>query len=100
MSRGHLIDTNTVSELVSVKPDQPVLDWIDTADESRLFLSVMTLGEIRQGVATLPQSKSAPPWKLGWRLTCKPVLPVAFCPLMGRLLIVGVGSWHNIEQEG
>jgi predicted nucleic acid-binding protein len=54
---GHLLDTNTVSELVSVKPNQRVLDWIDAADESRLFLSVMTLGEIRQGVAALPQSK-------------------------------------------
>jgi predicted nucleic acid-binding protein len=54
---GFLLDTNTVSELVSVKPDQRVLDWMEAADENRLFLSVMTLGEIRQGVAALPQSK-------------------------------------------
>jgi predicted nucleic acid-binding protein len=54
---GFLLDTNTVSELVSVKPHQGVLDWIEAADENRLYLSVMTLGEIRQGVAALPQSK-------------------------------------------
>ena len=54
---GFLLDTNTVSELVSIKPHQRVLDWIEAADEGRLFLSVMTLGEIRQGVAALPQSK-------------------------------------------
>ena len=54
---GFLLDTNTVSELVSVKPHQRVLDWMEAADENRLFLSVMTLGEIRQGVAALPQSK-------------------------------------------
>ena len=54
---GYLLDTNTVSELVSVKPNQSVLDWLDAADENRLFLSAMTLGEIRQGVAALPQSK-------------------------------------------
>ncbi len=30
---------------------------MEAADENRLFLSVMTLGEIRQGVAALPQSK-------------------------------------------
>ena len=54
---GFLLDTNTVSELVSVKPNQRVLDWMDTADENRLFLSAMTLGEIRQGVAALPQSQ-------------------------------------------
>ena len=54
---GFLLDTNTVSELVSLKPSQRVLDWMEAADENRLYLSVMTLGEIRQGVAALPQSK-------------------------------------------
>ena len=54
---GFLLDTNTVSELMSVKPNQRVLDWLDAADENRLYLSAMTLGEIRQGVAALPQSK-------------------------------------------
>jgi toxin FitB len=54
---GFLLDTNTISELVSLKPNQRVLDWIEAADENLLYLSVMTLGEIRQGVAALPQSK-------------------------------------------
>ena len=54
---GFLLDTNTVSELVSVKPNQRVVDWINAADENLLYLSVMTLGEIRQGVAALSQSK-------------------------------------------
>src|ERR1035438_7854487 len=54
---GFLLDTNTISELVSVKPQQCVLDWMEAADENLLYLSVMTLGEIRQGVAALPQSK-------------------------------------------
>ncbi len=51
---GFLLDTNTVSELVSVKPNQRVLDWLDAADENRLYLSAMTLGEIRRGVAASP----------------------------------------------
>lgn len=54
---GFLLDTNTVSELVSVRPNQRVVDWLEASEESRLYLSVMTLGEIRQGVAALPQSK-------------------------------------------
>ena len=40
-----------------MRPEQRVLDWIDAADASRPFLSAITLGEIRQGVAALPQSK-------------------------------------------
>ena len=54
---GYLLDTNVVSELVSIKPNPRVLDWMEAADEKLLYLSVMTLGEIRQGVAALPQSK-------------------------------------------
>ena len=54
---GFLLDTNTVSELVSLKPNQRVSDWLEASDENQLYLSVMTLGEIRQGVAALPPSK-------------------------------------------
>jgi len=33
------------------------MDWMRAADESLLYLSVLTLGEIRKGAAILPQSK-------------------------------------------
>jgi predicted nucleic acid-binding protein len=54
---GFLLDTNCVSELVRSKPEPSVLDWMEAADESLLYLSVLTLGEIRKGVAALPQSR-------------------------------------------
>jgi len=54
---GFLLDTNCISELVRRKPEARVLEWIEAADESLLYLSVLTLGEIRKGVAGLPQGK-------------------------------------------
>jgi toxin FitB len=54
---GFLLDTNCISELVRVRPNPHVLQWMDAADENLLYLSVLTLGEIRKGVAELPQSK-------------------------------------------
>jgi predicted nucleic acid-binding protein len=54
---GFLLDTNCISESVRVKPEQRVLDWIEAADENMLYLSVLTLGEIRKGVAGLAQGK-------------------------------------------
>ena len=54
---GLLLDTNCVSELVRVKPEPRVLEWMDAADESLLHLSVLTLGEIRKGLAALPQGR-------------------------------------------
>jgi predicted nucleic acid-binding protein len=55
---GFLLDTNCISEVVRKKPDPRVLHWLEAADESILYLSVLTLGEIRKGVAGLPQSRS------------------------------------------
>jgi predicted nucleic acid-binding protein len=54
---GFLLDTNCVSELVRIKPDPGVIDWVRAADESLLYLSVLTIGEIWKGAAILPQSK-------------------------------------------
>jgi predicted nucleic acid-binding protein len=54
---GFLLDTNCVSELVRTQPEPLVLEWMDSAQESLLYLSVLTLGEIRKGIAGLPQSR-------------------------------------------
>jgi predicted nucleic acid-binding protein len=54
---GFLLDTNCISELVRRKPEPNVVEWMQAADENLLFLSVLTLGEIRKGVAGVPQSK-------------------------------------------
>ena len=54
---GYLLDTNCVSELVRPKPERRVVEWMEAADETLLYLSVLTLGEIGKGVAELPQGK-------------------------------------------
>jgi len=54
---GFLLDTNCISEVVRLKPNPCVTAWIEAAEESLLYLSVLTLGEIRKGLAMLPQGK-------------------------------------------
>lgn len=54
---GYLVDTNCISELVRPKPDVRVTEWMEAVDEELLYLSVLTLGEIRKGVAGLLQGK-------------------------------------------
>ncbi|HET9712071.1 MAG TPA: PIN domain-containing protein, partial [Pyrinomonadaceae bacterium] len=54
---GFLLDTNVISELIKPRPEANVTSWIEGTDESLLFLSVLTLGEIRRGIAGLPQSR-------------------------------------------
>jgi predicted nucleic acid-binding protein len=53
---GFLLDTNVISELVKAKPEPRVTKWIETTEETLLYLSVLTLGEIRKGIASLPHS--------------------------------------------
>ena len=48
---GFLLDTNIVSELVRPRPDPRVTSWMNSVDEELLFLSVLTLGEVRKGIA-------------------------------------------------
>jgi len=48
-----LLDTNAVSEWTKPNPFPSVIAWLAEADEDRLFISVVTLGELRSGVASL-----------------------------------------------
>ncbi|MCI5167010.1 MAG: type II toxin-antitoxin system VapC family toxin [Candidatus Electrothrix sp. GM3_4] len=53
----YLLDTCVLSELVKKKPDQRVVKWIASIEESKLFISVLTIGEIHKGIEKMPKSK-------------------------------------------
>lgn len=48
-----LMDTNVVSELRRRVPDRAVLAWFARVAQEDLYLSVLTLGELRQGIEAL-----------------------------------------------
>jgi predicted nucleic acid-binding protein len=45
-----LLDTNVISEWTKPRPDAGLVEWLATVDEDRLFISVVTLAELRFGV--------------------------------------------------
>lgn len=47
---SYLIDTNVLSELRRKKPDPGVVEWFTLHPAGSLYLSVLTLGEIRKGI--------------------------------------------------
>ena len=57
MSRGWLIDTNIISEWVKPRPDAAVVRWLEEVDEDRVFLSVVSLAEIRFGIERLASGR-------------------------------------------
>ena len=48
-----LLDTNVVSEWVKPRPNAGVVAWLAEADEDRIFVSVITLAELRYGIERL-----------------------------------------------
>ncbi len=47
---SYLIDTNVLSELRRKVPNAGVVEWFSRRPTSTLYLSVLTLGELRKGV--------------------------------------------------
>jgi toxin FitB len=52
---GYLLDTNVVSEAQRPRPNRGVLVFLESLEEVRVFISVLTLGELRKGVAARRQ---------------------------------------------
>jgi predicted nucleic acid-binding protein len=48
-----LLDTNLVSEWTKRHPNPGVVSWLADADEDRVFISVVTIAELRRGVERL-----------------------------------------------
>ena len=54
---NYLLDTCVISELIKKSPNQKVVEWVSDLEESNLFISVLTIGEIHKGIEKLPKSK-------------------------------------------
>jgi len=53
---NYLIDTNALSELTKIKGDTKVIQWFNETPNYELFLSVLTIAEIRKGIEKLNDS--------------------------------------------
>lgn len=50
MTSTYLLDTNVVSELRKQRPHGGVVAWLQSIDDTQLYLSAVTLGEIQAGI--------------------------------------------------
>ena len=54
---SYLLDTNVVSETIRRVPNKTALAWLEQLPGEALFVSVLTLGEIRKGIEALADRK-------------------------------------------
>ncbi|MBB3594783.1 hypothetical protein FHX08_005193 [Rhizobium sp. BK529] len=52
-----LLDTNVISEPWKSAPDESVVAWLDAQAIETLFLSAITIAELRFGIAAMPSGK-------------------------------------------
>lgn len=52
-----LLDTNVLSEVTKPSPDEGVLRWIHALDEDRTFISIVSIAEIRRGIALMDSGR-------------------------------------------
>ena len=54
---GYLLDTNVPSEFSRDRPETRVVAWLKAQPPTILYLSAVTIGEIRKGLVVLPQGR-------------------------------------------
>jgi len=50
---GYLIDTDVIAETIKNQPDKSVIEWLEQVPSEALFVSVITIGELRKGIEGL-----------------------------------------------
>lgn len=91
---GYLLDTNVVSELMKRRPARGVAEWIEATPEELLYLSVITIGEIRKGIDQLDEHE---PKRAALQSWLDRDLRIRFA---GRLLPFDMGAaerWGQVE---
>lgn len=102
---GYLLDTNVISELQKPRPHPQVLAWYEGIAEDNLYLSAITLGEIRSGIEqarpTKPErAETLEHWLQGLeRFYGSRILPFSagIADVWGRM--VAHGNHHLIDAQ-
>jgi len=95
LSSLYLVDTNVPSELAREMPDRNVVAWNLAQPDSSLYISVISLGEVRKGINSLPIGKKRREVELWLELRLLPLF-------QGRILPVSqpiADRWGRIAAE-
>jgi len=99
-----LLDTNAVSEWAKPRPNPGLIRWMESADEDRLFLSVITLAELHYGVERMPAGVRRTRLERWLRFELAPRFERRFLPVTeeialvrGRIVALSELAGHTME---
>lgn len=82
---NYLVDTNVLSELAKPQPDGEVLAWF-AKHEPHLYISSISIGEIRKGLEMLPKGKRKTALQAWFKAVCE--------RMEGRVLSFNASTAH------
>ena len=97
---SYLLDTCAISEFTKRQPEPKVVQWLASADELSLYISVITVGEIRKGIARLPDSQRKQALAHWLEVDLVQRFSERLLPLDANTLFVWGNLTARLEQEG
>jgi predicted nucleic acid-binding protein len=94
-----LLDTCIISEPKQKRPSERVLEWLDAQDESKIYLSVLTVGEIKKGIARLESSKKKTELER-WLEKLRARFARRILPLSEKTFLVWGKMYGEFERKG
>lgn len=101
MIEQYLLDTCVVSEYIRKQPEMKVIQWLDLQLEENLFISAITIGEIKKGIVKIEFSQPKKSQKLNkWLNSLSERFETRIIALDRQILIQWGYICGNLEQSG
>ncbi len=94
-----LLDTCIISEPKQKRPSEKVLEWLDAQDETKLHLSVLTVGEIKKGITRLESSRKKAELEK-WLEQLRARFSRRILPLSEKTFLVWGKMYGEFERKG
>ncbi len=93
---GWLLDTNVLSELRKPRPDQRVVNFVAATPLDQLFVSVVTLAEIRFGIEKVAEPARRAELHDWLQLKVRPMFEQRALPISEDVML----KWRLLVEEG
>lgn len=100
MSLRYLLDTCVLSEFSKARPEPKVVDWLNTVEAERVFLSAVTIGEIQLGISNLPASNRRTELDIWLNSTLPAQFPDRVLPLDADTFVMWGEMTAQLRRQG
>jgi tRNA(fMet)-specific endonuclease VapC len=97
---NYLLDTCVISEYARREPNREMLNWLDELDETSLFLSAITVGEVKRGIELLPDGSRRKQALAAWFIEWIERFSGRIHPVSVEVMIVWGSLYARFEKSG